>query len=1570
MTTTLTKSPTYKPPRFRARFNWPLIIGLLLVGLVIYLAIVGPTLAPYDPMAENVIIKDAFTGEWHMPPFKAFEVTGYPLGSDEFGRDLYSRLLWAIRPTLQMVAVVAAVRLVLGTLIGLVAGWSTGRVGRFLDSLIAGALALPGLLVALGTIAVVGVELGLFAFVIGLSVTGWAETARIVREQTRMIKSQVYIEAAHALGSSGSEIVSRHIVRQIQAMLLMLLAFEISSTLMLTAGLGFLGYYIGGDVWVDVSDYVARRTSGAPELGQMLATAWVRLTDPWGLVSVGSVVFALVLGFNLIGEGLRLRLSHEVQGGILRWLGERLAGVALWYEDRITFPIWKLMERPVPFAVFRLVLGMALGATAVWGWNAGWFKLPEAEISFLFADNFSQTAVPNQGTAPATTPTPETQVISVDVAPTAPPEPVVVWTFDTGSIITGPPVISPDGTVYLTTADSLFHALAPDGSVKWQVPLPARPVESPALAADGTLYVTDAEGGLNSLSPDGTLGWRFVMDPPRPATSGPSVASDGNIYYALGGQSGMVQAVSPAGEGLWLALGQTFSYYKTPVPAPEQGLVFLWNDAFNAADGTLLSVEFPSKVDRFLMGHDGKIYYRTGHNLVEWQWNGETPDITQDIAWNYTEFLDEGFLPQETGVTKHQISWELYTTEFGGSTTVFWIEVVEGDGRLLGLATAPVSQGHVAFMDEESLTAVVCGLGAGGTPKPECYSIAPEQEDPLWGAKITASSSIVNSAYDPAREMVFLTTETGTLYAVDTTPNPGSGGGTVFELPTTPVEITDPVVAWEYRPAGGFAGAPITTEDGTIYLAENGGKVVALNQDGTVRWETVLDPAPGAGLERAANGTLLVPDVEGGLAALDEGGTLLWHFTQPIPGLQAASKPIIPANGVIYYAITDKVLGYIQAVTATGEALWRSETATTTKFYTPPSVNAAGDLVFLAENVFDAADGHLLTLIPPADFPLEPDAFLTGLNGKDYIREENTLYEWRRNGTQIEIVTPIEWQFRAEDANNPAASISAPHHIRIAPDSTLTLWYRYNVVWLTEIGESRGVAGTLTEDATISTVVYEGEDVTYTCGITLSPTEPSSEQCMGFELGTEKPLWKINLGSSPAIGETLIGGARIPAGFVFASLKGVLYGIMEQSIAEAWETAQNQPTPEATSGGEGINPSAGWVYEVSEPLLSPPLPGPDGSVYIVGESQMVYRLASTGVLSASFALPAPLYIFQGSGFDGGYYPLLPSIMADGSVLVVTEANQVYALHADGSVRWEFAMERPPFSDPVFDEVSGHGYLTDDYGTVYAFAPAEGLLWQHDVEEGLRAASPWPVFGSNGEIFYTITNRSTAKIEALNSDGSPLWRTDLTTFKFYRPLEITQDRSWVILDDDLVNTETGHLLNVGDLEFNIEEVALGYDGKQYLIAGSTIMQWEVTGDSIQILNQVTVSFPPNRQTGIAPELSVSKDGIYWIRFYTGFGARQINMWVNAEGEVLGLVDVNVEIERIIQVEDENNLLSVCKTNIDENRLECRGYDGKSNTPTWQVNIEGMGVVDAYYYADGRLFVQVDEDTIQVIEVVLP
>src|SRR5215207_1111884 len=102
--------------------NWTLIAGLVFVGLMTLIAIIGPDLAPQDPMQENYTL--AVDGQIRTPPYPAFEISGYPLGTDRWGRDLLSRILWGVRPTMIMVASVAAFRLAVGIFLGLLIGWA------------------------------------------------------------------------------------------------------------------------------------------------------------------------------------------------------------------------------------------------------------------------------------------------------------------------------------------------------------------------------------------------------------------------------------------------------------------------------------------------------------------------------------------------------------------------------------------------------------------------------------------------------------------------------------------------------------------------------------------------------------------------------------------------------------------------------------------------------------------------------------------------------------------------------------------------------------------------------------------------------------------------------------------------------------------------------------------------------------------------------------------------------------------------------------------------------------------------------------------------------------------------------------------------------------------------------------------------------------------------------------------------------------------------------------------------------------------------------------------------------
>lgn len=293
--------------------NYPLAIGLTLTLLFALVAIWGPGFAPHDP-AE--LFKALKIGEqWHTGPFRPGELPMFPLGTDDASRDLLSRLLWAVRPTFIMALWVMAARIALGVLLGLLAGWYQGTVERIIDTLISISVSLPTLVFAIGVILLLGIEDGLRNFIIAMSLTGWADTANLVKSRTLAIIQEPFIEGAQAVGLGSWGILWRYILPQLWPVLPSLMAFELGAVTLLTAELGFLGIYLGGGQIVTVPDpnsggFLISLADGTPELGQMLADFWGKIIlAPWTPLFVGIIVFTEIFAFNMLGEGLRRHMD-------------------------------------------------------------------------------------------------------------------------------------------------------------------------------------------------------------------------------------------------------------------------------------------------------------------------------------------------------------------------------------------------------------------------------------------------------------------------------------------------------------------------------------------------------------------------------------------------------------------------------------------------------------------------------------------------------------------------------------------------------------------------------------------------------------------------------------------------------------------------------------------------------------------------------------------------------------------------------------------------------------------------------------------------------------------------------------------------------------------------------------------------------------------------------------------------------------------------------------------------------------------------------------------------------------
>jgi ABC-type dipeptide/oligopeptide/nickel transport system permease subunit len=299
------------------QINYPLYIGGALSLILLALAIFGPSLAPHDPMQVNGLM--FIDGAAYAPPplgrpLPPFISSDFALGLDVIGRDVLSRLLWAVRPTLVLCAAIVAVRVTLGVLLGVIAGWWGGRVGRLIDALIGISLSVPLLAFAVAALLAIQLERGLLAFVVALSITGWCDTAALVKSRTLAVRGAPYIESARAVGLRQGALLWRHVVPQLRPVLPVLIAFELSATLLLIAELGYLGYYIGGGFvytyTVGNTDVQQLLVTGAPELGQMLSDFFGQLyVTPWVSICAGILVFIALIAFALLGEGLRRRLD-------------------------------------------------------------------------------------------------------------------------------------------------------------------------------------------------------------------------------------------------------------------------------------------------------------------------------------------------------------------------------------------------------------------------------------------------------------------------------------------------------------------------------------------------------------------------------------------------------------------------------------------------------------------------------------------------------------------------------------------------------------------------------------------------------------------------------------------------------------------------------------------------------------------------------------------------------------------------------------------------------------------------------------------------------------------------------------------------------------------------------------------------------------------------------------------------------------------------------------------------------------------------------------------------------------
>lgn len=268
------------------------VVGLLLLAVIIFLGIFGPMMVPYSAAEQDLT-------NTNQPPSSA-----HWFGTDDLGRDMWSRTWQGARVSLTIGFAAAIIDLVIGLIVGGVSGYMAGR-GKLGDRIDNAAMrvveilfGIPYLLVVI--LLMVIMEPGIATIIIALSITGWVGMARIIRGQVLQLKSQEYVLAAEKLGTSHAKIITRHLLPNTMGIIIINLTFTIPTAIFAEAFLSFLGLGVQ-------APFASWGTMANDSLGVILSGQWWRLFFP------GFMIALTMFAFNAFGDGIQDALDPKAR---------------------------------------------------------------------------------------------------------------------------------------------------------------------------------------------------------------------------------------------------------------------------------------------------------------------------------------------------------------------------------------------------------------------------------------------------------------------------------------------------------------------------------------------------------------------------------------------------------------------------------------------------------------------------------------------------------------------------------------------------------------------------------------------------------------------------------------------------------------------------------------------------------------------------------------------------------------------------------------------------------------------------------------------------------------------------------------------------------------------------------------------------------------------------------------------------------------------------------------------------------------------------------------------------------
>lgn len=261
------------------------MIGFTVLAVIVLVAVFAPVLSPHDPFDQQLDRK-LIPPIWHDSPRVTWD---HILGTDQLGRDYMSRLFYGARISLLIGFTAMLISGIIGTTLGVLAGYFGGRVDMIVNFVITTRLSMPVVLVALAVVSLVGSSLTVVIWVLGLLI--WDRFAVVMRSATQQVRGLDFVAAAESLGCSTGRIVLTEIMPNIANHLIVIATIEMAHAILLEAALSFLGLGV---------------QPPQPSWGLMVSEAkGLMIFDAWLIAIPGAALFALVLSINLLGDGMR-----------------------------------------------------------------------------------------------------------------------------------------------------------------------------------------------------------------------------------------------------------------------------------------------------------------------------------------------------------------------------------------------------------------------------------------------------------------------------------------------------------------------------------------------------------------------------------------------------------------------------------------------------------------------------------------------------------------------------------------------------------------------------------------------------------------------------------------------------------------------------------------------------------------------------------------------------------------------------------------------------------------------------------------------------------------------------------------------------------------------------------------------------------------------------------------------------------------------------------------------------------------------------------------------------------------